>query len=398
MLLSCPECGLQVSDKAAHCPHCGYPMKQEPKYVTAPKRMRLPNGFGQITKLKNANLRNPYRVMVTVGKNEYGKPICKLLKPKSYFKTYNDAYAALVAYNKNPYDVRINPTMNELLEEWLTKRSKKHEKDNWIRNAWTYCRQLHDMKVRDVRTRHLKLAIEESDAPPSVKVYMKSAFNLLFDYAVEYELVDRNYARDFSSMDEQNAVKEAKQGHIAYGDEELKLLWANLNNPRLECVDVILIQCYTGWRPNELLKMKISDVDLEYQTMTGGSKTDAGKNRVVPIHSRILPLIEQRYANAKAHNGRYLIGSYNKRSGKYSERLCYDKWSDRLSKICHELNLNPEHKLHDGRVQFVTMAKEAHMDEYAIKYVIGHVIEDLTESVYTKRDISWLKEEIEKIK
>ena len=27
MLIICPECELQVSDKAINCPHCGYPMK-----------------------------------------------------------------------------------------------------------------------------------------------------------------------------------------------------------------------------------------------------------------------------------------------------------------------------------------------------------------------------------
>lgn len=31
MLLKCPECELQVSDKAVNCPHCGYPMQNEGK-------------------------------------------------------------------------------------------------------------------------------------------------------------------------------------------------------------------------------------------------------------------------------------------------------------------------------------------------------------------------------
>lgn len=26
MLIKCPECELQVSDKAMNCPHCGYPI------------------------------------------------------------------------------------------------------------------------------------------------------------------------------------------------------------------------------------------------------------------------------------------------------------------------------------------------------------------------------------
>ena len=27
MLIKCPECELQVSDKALSCPHCGYPLQ-----------------------------------------------------------------------------------------------------------------------------------------------------------------------------------------------------------------------------------------------------------------------------------------------------------------------------------------------------------------------------------
>ena len=48
MLIKCPECELQVSDKAMNCPHCGYPLKDNTlsKVVkkTAKKHRKLPNG------------------------------------------------------------------------------------------------------------------------------------------------------------------------------------------------------------------------------------------------------------------------------------------------------------------------------------------------------------------
>ena len=91
MLIKCHECELQVSDKALSCPHCGYPLQdgapaRKPRSKNN-KRKRLPNGFGQISKIKNRNLKNPFRVMVTVGKDEKGKPISK---PVSY--THLDVY------------------------------------------------------------------------------------------------------------------------------------------------------------------------------------------------------------------------------------------------------------------------------------------------------------------
>lgn len=115
MLTLCPECSLQVSDKALSCPHCGYPLKDTlSTNITvkrSTRRRRLPNGFGQISELKTRNLRKPFRAMVTVGKDAHGKPICKLLKPVSYFETYNEAYQALMEYNKHPYDIAADITI-----------------------------------------------------------------------------------------------------------------------------------------------------------------------------------------------------------------------------------------------------------------------------------------------
>ena len=59
---------------------------------------------------------------------------------------------------------------------------------------------------------------------------------------------------------------------------------------------MILVGIYSGWRPQELATLKITDIDLEANTMKGGMKTDAGKNRVVPIHPIIHPLIEKRFS------------------------------------------------------------------------------------------------------
>ena len=54
MLIKCPECELQVSDKAAFCPHCGYVITKSKVYSpkrNQNKRRRLPNGFGSIVLL-----------------------------------------------------------------------------------------------------------------------------------------------------------------------------------------------------------------------------------------------------------------------------------------------------------------------------------------------------------
>lgn len=79
-------------------------------------------------------------------------------------------------------------------------------------------------------------------------------------------------------------------------------------------------------------------------------------------------------------------------------KLTYDKYRHRFDKIVEQLKLNEQHRPHDPRNHFITIAKKYKVDEYAIKYMVGHEIQDITEKVYTKRDPEWLKSEIEKIK
>lgn len=413
MLIKCPECELQVSDKATFCPHCGYPMQPDVKprkpRSKNNKRRRLPNGFGQISEIKNRNLRNPFRAMVTVGKTPEGKPICKPLKPESYFPTYNDAYAALAEYNKNPYDLEPAITAKELYEKWTEEYFKTLKNDSSARavdSAWAYCSSVYDMRVMDIRARHVKGCMDEGVAivkgkeqkpSASMKNKIKSLFNLMLDYALEYEIVKQNYARTFTLTDETiKEIQTVKKEHIPFSDDEMKLLWEHVDDKY--CVDVLLIQCYSGWRPQELGLIELSNVDLSKWIFTGGMKTEAGEDRTVPIHPRIQSLVERKYREAEKLGSKYLFNYVDPDSRQKNIKLTYNRYQRVFSRIRDELNLNPEHRPHDGRKHFVTMAKKYDVDEYAIKYMVGHKITDITEKVYTAREFDWLREEIEKIK
>jgi len=413
MLIKCPECELQVSDKALNCPHCGLPM-QPAKAVRRiqnrnKKRKRLPNGFGQISEIKNKNLRNRFRAMVTIGKSPEGKPIVKPLKPKSYFSTYNEAYEALILYHKNPYELDSAITVKELYQQWNEKYFQTLKSESSIRTikaAWAYCSSVYTMRVSDLRARHIKGCMEEGIAivkgeehhpSAAMKSRIKSMFNLMLDYALEYEIVDRNYARTFHLSDNILHEKEkTRREHIAFTDKELQTLWEHVATQQY--VDVILIQCYSGWRPQELGLIRLENVDLENGTFIGGMKTDAGTDRIVPIHSRIKKLVEEKYKEAQNLGSEYLINCTDTRTSRSNLMFTYDKYQKRFNKIRDKLNLNPLHRAHDGRKHFVTAAKKYKVDEYAIKYIVGHTITDITEKIYTTRDIDWLKEEIEKIK
>lgn len=372
------------------------------------KRMRLPNGFGQISEIKNSRLRKPFRAMVTVGKSPTtGRPICKLLKPEAYFKTYNEAYMALMEYSQNPYDVSKDVTLKSIFEEWYSTVEQSGVGDERLKDinrTWKYCSAIYNISIRNVKTQQIRDVIEHGtaemrgkvqNAPPSTKCKIKSLLTQLFDYALSYDLVDKNYAKNY--IIPSNITKEAfkvESEHISYTNDEITKLWANMDNT---IARLVIIQCYSGWRPNELLSLQISDVDLEKWTFTGGMKTEAGKDRIVPIHTAIRQYVKEWYDRSIAAGSSYLF------IGKVSRNLPavpinYQQYRRGLITLTGKLGLNPEHRLHDARKHFITMAKKFRVDEYALKYMVGHAITDLTEKVYTDRDINWLIEEIEKIK
>lgn len=334
--------------------------------------MRLPNGFGQISKIKNQKLRKPYRVMVTVGKTATGKPISKILKPQGYFATYTDAFTALVEYHKNPYDLTSLQTLEEVYNSWLPEYESGLTNKSTLRGmkaAWNYV-NIKQMNMREIRPYHIKDVVLNSDASENTKLRIKSLFNKLFDYALELELVDKNYARNIN-VRKFIKTKDTSDSHKSFTDEEMSELWSKVGTS--VWVDMILVQCYSGWRPNELCHLETKNINDEY--MIGGSKTDAGKNRIVPIHQKIASIIRH----------------YYNEDSKYLFNYSYDVYAANFKKICSG------HTPHDARKHFVTMAKKRGVDEYAIKYIVGHSISDITERVYTDRNIEWLKTEMQKI-
>ena len=387
MLVNCKECGLQISDKAIFCPHCGLPIK--PDKISRPgKPKKLPNGFGQITKLKNQKLRKPYRVLITVGHDEDGKPISKILKPVGYFSSYKEAYEALIENAKNPYNEISELTTKEVYDAWSKEQYKTVSEStvNQYRNAWSYCSNISNVKFSLLRPKNLRDVILADNVPISVQKVVKILLNLLYDYAVENEIVEKNYSRMMKIKFGKD--RKGTAHHISFSDEEISVLWKNLD---LRGVKWLLVQCYTGMRPAELCEVKIDNIFLDENKIVAGKKTDAGRNREIPIHPCIKPIVEELVQISATNSCPNLL------CGTRGNAIGYSYYLDVFRNIVATLKLNEKHAPHDPRVFFVTQAKKYLVDEYAIKLIVGHKIKDLTESVYTKRSFDWLYSEMSKI-
>lgn len=371
------------------------------------------NGEGSISYDKR---RKTYRAKVTIGweldeKTGRSKQIVKTLG--SSYKTKGEASRALAEYLKNPFDLNNKDiTFSQLYEKWyddfMTEDHISHKYR--IKAAYKYCSSIYNKKIREITVLDMKNCIykgtiistrgknkgEEQFASPSTKESMKFLFNHIFAYATEARLIERNYAKDFSL--DKKVLKEKQVNHkekIPFSEEEMNKLWKSIEF--VPFADMIVYACYSGWRPSELVRLKVEDVNLKDGFIKGGIKTNAGKNRLVPIHPLVEKIIMKYYNEAISIHSKYLFNDSSKKTG---IGLSYDQYLSRFNKVMSLLNFRKEITPHYTRHTFITKAKSrsVNMNEYILKLIVGHDIGDLTEHVYTHRELEDLKEEIKKIK
>ena len=361
--------------------------------------------------------RKRYRARVTIGwetNEETGrtKQIVKTLG--SNYKTKGEATSALAEYLKNPYDLNNKDiTFEQLYKKWFDEYidTDEHESIKYrVKAAYRYCSLIYKKKFREITIIDMKDCIykgtatcvrgkykgEQRLASPQSKEIIKYLFNHIYDYALEARLVERNYAREFTLDKKVFQEKEKNyKSKVPFSKEEIDKLWKSIEF--VPFADMIVYACYSGWRPTELIKLKIKDVDLKNGFVKGGMKTSAGKNRLVPIHPLVSSIVEKYYKEAKSVGSDYLFNDINNKLG---IRLSYDQYLSRFNKVMNALHFRTEITPHYTRHTFITKAKsrEVNMNEYVLKIIVGHDVGDLTEHVYTHRELNDLKEEMCKIK
>ena len=373
---------------------------------------RRSNGEGSVS---YDSKRKRYRAKITVGWEvdaETGKTKQMIKTIGSNFKTKGEAAAALAAYLKNPYDLdNKDITFSQLYKVWFDEFIKDHESHRYrIKSAYKYCSEIYDKKMREISILDMKNCIykgrattergkykgENKLASPSTKESIKYIFNHMFAYAIEARILDINYAREFTL--DKKVFKEKEEQHkekIPFSEDEMATLWKSIDF--VPFADMIVYACYSGWRPSELIALKIEDVDLEKNFIKGGIKTTAGKNRLVPIHPLIKPIVEKYYNEAVSVKSQYLFNDVTKKKG---IGLSYDQYLSRFNHVMELLKFRLDITPHYTRHTFITKAKsrQVSMNDNILKLIVGHEIGDLTEHVYTHRELEDLMEEMLKIK
>ena len=339
--------------------------------------MRNENGFGSIVCLDKTGKkrRKPWAVRITTGWKG-GKQQRKYV---GYYKTQTEALVALAEYHKNGVDVDLSKlTLDEVWQRWIERLEKKQLSDSTMRthkSAYTRLGKLLQMPMKDIKTVHLQNWMDGVDAKPGTKGKFKSTMSQLYDFAGQNDIVTKNYAKYI----EVNGKVE-KTGSI-FTDDEIKLLWDNRDEVAARD---LLILIYTGMRIGEMLQVHREHINFEEGYIIGGNKTEAGKNRVIPLHNKIIPLVKQQLGD-----NNWLVQS------KRGVAMSYTSALERFNKLFDKLGFT--HKIHDTRKTAVSLMHTSGIPMETIRVIVGHSGKGVTELVYLYKQPKELVEVINTI-
>lgn len=338
--------------------------------------MRRANGTGSVYKRPDSEHRRcPWVAVINIGFTDTGKRRKKII---GSFKTHKEAQKALELYNVNPTDKVVQKiTWKNIWERVLVERERLNKPvGSSTLNAWkNHTYKIQDLTPQETKTIHLQTIVDSTNSA-AIQTRILTAYHMLYEYALANDLCVKDYSRFVKTKTHQKSNM-----HKPLTTEAMRSLWKDSDN---ETAKIILIYVYTGLRADELAKMEIKDVDIKNRVMIGGSKTDAGRNRVIPIAKCILPFIKHFYSISLFQKSIYLITPDVSR-GLYALRGKINTY--RIFKNYFDRKFIP----HDTRHTFITMCDNFGIPEKIQKLIVGHISKDnITQNVYTHKESTQL--------
>ena len=327
--------------------------------------MKRANGTGSVYKRTDKKRRKPFVAKVTIGADpNTGRPIRKSL---GSFEKATEARQAIEEYLKGPnLYMSKGITFGEMWDLMI-----KQKENLGVSSAANYnmtknrCQHIWATPMQDLRLIHLQAIVDNCGLSVASKKQIKVTLNAVFSLAYANDFILKNYAELI-----QLPLLGKSEMHRPFTTQELQTLWANSDD---DVVRIMLIYIYTGMRPIELMEMPVENVHLKERYMVGGVKTEAGKNRRIPIANCIYPFVKAFYER-NVFKRKYLIHINNSTTLRHKLKPMFERL-----KIEY-------HRPHDGRHTFITMASNYRIDEVVVKRIVGHSKgRNVTQDVYTHK-------------
>ena len=263
-----------------------------------------------------------------------------------------------------------------MFEAWKLEHYKELTKSGRTQYdiAFQVFSSLHKKKFRDLRTADFQAAIDPhmKKTHSTVSKY-KQLITQMSKWAIREELITTNFAA-FVKIPEN--VKKAKE---IFSEADI----AKLEADGSETAKIILMLIYTGMRIGELFSLPLEGYHETY--VVGGEKTEAGRNRVIPIR----PEGRGYFAYfAQQANGPLLLSGYtgDKVVANFRRRNYYPL----LDKLGIERKTP-----HATRHTYASRARKAGVPPEILQKILGHADYSTTANIYVHTDIEELIKAVE---
>ena len=361
----CRKCKKEILEGSKFCNFCGT------KQVYERSAKKRGNGEGTVYKGKNGKWIAEY----TIGWDDEDGKLCRKKRRKTGFPTKLDAIAYIPNLRQELSKQDMNVKFKDLYKKWMDRHEEKVTKStiNCYKSAYKYFSSLYYVEVAKIKTEHMQKCIEQCPHGKRTKENMKALGTSLFRYAMELDIVDRNYAEYLYIQKGEQTEK------VAFSKEQLQLMWDNVDN--VPNIKYVLLLCYTGMRLSEMLGALTKDYNGEEGYFVTGVKTDAGKDRVITISPKIRPFF------VEFGNGKHLFTELSAK--KFRNDIFYPS----LQALgIDELDEEGDHIYtpHCCRHTFATLMKNVDAPATDKQKLIGHAKFEMT-AHYTHTDVASLK-------
>lgn len=355
----CPRCRAELPDDALFCMKCG---KRLSAAAPSPqKHRRREKGSGTVYKMNDATRSKPW-----VARSN-GRVI-------GTCRTSGEALALLERYNQSRAPEALRRiTFAEAYDQWSAQHYKTigEKAQQSYALAYAAAQPLHQKALADLSAADYQKIIDiqiSAGLSRSTCEKQRLLFSQLCQWGMTREIINKNYAQLLELP-----APSAKKTRVL-SDLEIARIWTMEDDPRLgdtACIALILI--YTGMRINELLLMRQENVHLAERYMVGGEKTEAGRDRPIPIDRCIVHLIER---FLEGNTTRWLIPSAS--GGARDHHVVRRSFSALMKRLGIE-GVTPHTCRHTAASRWAAQG----VPIQAVKEILGHSSIQTTSDIYT---------------
>lgn len=273
--MKCPKCSRDLPDGSRYCNFCGP--------LTAPARSprRRSNGEGSVYKRGST-----WVAAVVLGyqldENGKAQPV---RRRKGGFRTKKEAAAYLPLLRQQKQ--RTVPTIDDLWNQYQQGGYRKltASRQEKYRIAWPKLADIRFTRIDQLTTADLQAVVSQAQTYYPARD-IRDLLSKLYQLALPDQFVSSNLA-EFLVLPDKN-----EKAQDAFTAEEIQLLWTHYAADNW-WTGYILLMCYTGMMPGELLSARKDMVDLTARTITGaGKKTKTRETTPIVLADIIVPVLE----------------------------------------------------------------------------------------------------------